>query len=694
MELFAILGRIAIDNSEANKNLTETSENAQKTAGDIGDMTDSGEQSGGKLQTAFSKVGAGVVKFGKAVVAGMAVAGTAIAGLVTKGVQAYAEYEQLVGGVDTLFKESSAKVQEYAKNAYKTAGLSANDYMSTVTSFSGSLLQSLGNDTKKAAEYADMAITDMSDNANKMGTDMGMLQNAYQGFSKQNYMMLDNLKLGYGGTKAEMERLLADAEKLSGQEFDISSYADVVEAIHIIQEEMGITGTTAKEASETITGSLSAMKGSWENLLVAMTSDELPFADYVNAFVDSAENVLKNLLPRIQIALVGVVSLINELAPIIINKLPDIFAELLPAIITAATGLLTAFVNQFPALVGVVMDVLPALIDGVVQIVNGIVEALPQVIQVLIGAFPTLIPQLVAGLVGMVVMLCQFLPDIILPIIDFLPEIITIITSVLMENLPALINGCILLVAGLVAALPKILKALAVALPAALKGIWEGSKKAFSGVGDFFSKTFGEAKTKIVTKCTEIVSSVQSKFNSIKEKMQNPIIKARDKIKSIVNTIKGFFSGMKLSFPKVKLPHFKVSPSGWKVGDLLKGSIPKLSIQWYQKAMKAPMLMNSPTIFGYDPATSTLKAGGEAGSEITGGTATIMRMISDAVAGQNEAVEYYLQKMIQILADYLPQVVDGMDRPIYFDADAMAGSLAMPMDKYLGRIKERKDRGR
>ena len=173
----------------------------------------------------------------------------------TAAVNSYAEYEQLAGGVETLFKDSSNKLMGYADQAYKTAGMSANEYMSTVTSFSASLLQSLEGDTEKAADYANQAVIDMSDNANKMGTSIEMIQNAYQGFAKQNYTMLDNLKLGYGGTKEEMERLLADAEKISGIKYDISSFGDVTQAIHVIQTELGITGTTAKEASSTIQGS-------------------------------------------------------------------------------------------------------------------------------------------------------------------------------------------------------------------------------------------------------------------------------------------------------------------------------------------------------------------------------------------------------------------------------------------------------
>lgn len=245
----------------------------------------------------------------------------------------FADYEQLVGGVDTLFKDSSLKVQEYANNAYKTAGLTANKYMETVTSFSASLLQGLHGDTAKAAQVADMAITDMSDNANKMGTDMSLIQNAYQGFAKQNYTMLDNLKLGYGGTKTEMERLLKEAQKLTGIKYDINNLSDVYKAIHVIQGELGITGTTAKESATTIQGSVASMKSAWQNLLTGMADENADHKQLVQNFVNSiiGENgeggVIGNIVPRIRIMIDGLKTIFSELW----NQLPKI-AEQIPEI--------------------------------------------------------------------------------------------------------------------------------------------------------------------------------------------------------------------------------------------------------------------------------------------------------------------------------------------------------------------------
>ena len=262
----------------------------------------------------------GLQKINKAIKVGVAATAAGITALVKKSVDAYGSYEQLVGGVDTLFKESSLQVQRYADNAYKTSGLSANAYMDTVTSFSASLLQSLNGDTKKSAEYANQAIIDMSDNANKMGTSMESIQDAYQGFAKQNYTMLDNLKLGYGGTKTEMERLISDAnavKQANGEMADLSidSFADVTEAIHIIQTEMGITGTTALEADTTIEGSLNSLKAAWENTLTAFADPDQDISESLIKLFDSLNIAASNLLPRIKESINGVFEAINIVFP-------------------------------------------------------------------------------------------------------------------------------------------------------------------------------------------------------------------------------------------------------------------------------------------------------------------------------------------------------------------------------------------
>jgi len=293
----------------------------------------------------------------KGLAAGVAVGAAGLAALGTQAIKSYAEYEQLIGGVDTLFKDSSKMVLENANDAFKTAGLSANEYMSTVTSFSASLIQSLGGDTKKAASLADQAIVDMSDNANKMGTDMGMIQNAYQGFAKQNYTMLDNLKLGYGGTKEEMQRLLKDAEKLTGKKYDISNFGDITEAIHAIQVEMGIAGTTAKEASDTIQGSALAMKSAWMNFIGGMANEDADFDQLLDNLIESVITFSNNLIPRIKKMLPRLVRGLTEIAKVIGKELPGILKSILPSLIDGGISLVKSLGSTLVDNMGTFRDI-------------------------------------------------------------------------------------------------------------------------------------------------------------------------------------------------------------------------------------------------------------------------------------------------------------------------------------------------
>ena len=299
-------------------------------------------------------------KFGSKVKVGLTVAATAVAtafgATLKSAIDSYAQYEQLVGGVETLFKDSNKKVMQYANNAYKTAGMSANNYMETVTSFSASLLQSLGGDTQKAADYADRAITDMSDNANKMGTSMEMIQNAYQGFAKQNYTMLDNLKLGYGGTKEETARLVSDASKLTDVQKELGitvdatslSFANIVNAISVVQKEMGIMGTTSKESSQTIEGSANAMKAAWENLLTGMADENVDFDKLVQNFVDSIVTYVGNIGPRIVQTIPklasGLAQVVSEIGSMIVSDIPNELKQLLEGIATAISMVTGGFI--------------------------------------------------------------------------------------------------------------------------------------------------------------------------------------------------------------------------------------------------------------------------------------------------------------------------------------------------------------
>nr|DAI82734.1 MAG TPA: tail tape measure protein [Caudoviricetes sp.] len=481
MNLFELFVKIGADTTEANKGIDEV---GQKTSG-LGEKLKSG------LATA-----------GKVAVAGVAAGATAIGALGTKAVAAYADYEQLVGGVETLFKDSQDQVMDYANNAYKTAGLSANKYMETVTSFSASLLQSLDGDTSAAADKANLAITDMSDNANKMGTDMASIQNAYQGFAKSNYTMLDNLKLGYGGTQAEMERLLADAEKISGIKYDISSYADIVDAIHVVQTEMGITGTTAEEAASTIQGSFGMMKSAWQNLVTGMADPDQDLGVLVGNFTDSVVIAGNNLIPRIQELLPRIVEATTSLIGTVSEQLPAILGAVLPSLVEGATNLVTGLMAALPSVLSVLADVAPTVIntlvpaliellpqitqtgiDVIVSLAQGIADALPELIPAAAEAIaeiariltdPDNLSAVIDAALEIILALVDGFMDAIPTLIEVIPDIIANLVTAIIVNAPKLIEASIALILSLADGLIKALPELIAAIPNLILGIVQG----------------------------------------------------------------------------------------------------------------------------------------------------------------------------------------------------------------------------
>ena len=481
MNLFELFVKIGADTTEANKGIDEV---GQKTSG-LGEKLKSG------LATA-----------GKVAVAGVAAGTAALGTLGTKAVEAYADYEQLVGGVETLFKDSQDQVMDYANNAYKTAGLSANEYMETVTSFSASLLQSLDGDTSAAADKANLAITDMSDNANKMGTDMTSIQNAYQGFAKSNYTMLDNLKLGYGGTQAEMERLLADAEKISGIKYDISSYAGIVDAIHVVQTEMGITGTTAEEAASTIQGSFGMMKSAWQNLVTGMADPDQDLGVLVGNFTDSVVIAGNNLIPRIQELLPRIVEATTSLIGTVSEQLPAILGTVLPSLVEGATNLVTGLMAALPSVLSVLADVAPTVIntlvpaliellpqitqtgiDVIVSLAQGIADALPQLIPAATDAIikivevltsPENLGNLIDAALAIILALVDGLVDATPKLISAVPDVITNLVTAIIANMPKILEAGVeitmALADGLIKALPELIEA----IPNLILGIVQG----------------------------------------------------------------------------------------------------------------------------------------------------------------------------------------------------------------------------
>ena len=465
------------------------------------------DQASGKLGDLSSKLGNGLKTAAKIGTAAVTAAATGLAALTTAAVNNYAEYEQLIGGVETLFKGSADAVQQYAENAYKTAGLSANEYMSTVTGFSASLLQSLGGDTEKAAKYADTAIISMSDNANKMGTSMELIQNAYQGFAKQNYTMLDNLKLGYGGTKEEMQRLLEDAEKLEGfaaGSLDITKFSDIVYAIDIVQDHMGIAGATAAEAGTTIEGSVNSMKAAWENLLTGLSDGNADIESLVNNLVSSIVGdgtetnlgVLGNIMPAVKTALSGVSKLISELLPPIVEEIPTIINENLPVLAMAAVGIVQSLVDGISANQEMLFE---TIFNVVTFLAQSFISMLPQIIQLGLD----LIISLAQGIAESLPELVPTIIEVILKIVEILtnPDSVSSLVGAALEIMLAIAVGLIKAIPELIKSVPKIIASLVqsfVSLPSkfakvgkdAIQGLWNGLKQKWEQVKSWFSNAW------------------------------------------------------------------------------------------------------------------------------------------------------------------------------------------------------------
>lgn len=443
MDVFDLFAKISLDSSEYEKGL----KNAKSSASGLTGLF-------GKVGSAASTVGKGIfnvaTNVAKVSVAATTAGAAAVSALTTLAVNSYADYEQLVGGVETLYKTSADKVQQYAADAYKTAGLSANEYMNTATTFAAALVSSLGGDTEQAAELANTAIGDMSDNANKMGTDMESIQNAYNGFSKQNYTMLDNLKLGYGGTKQEMQRLLDDANKLNAAQgnytkYSIDSYADVVSAIHDVQNAMGITGTTSKEASTTIQGSVNATKSAWSNLVTGIADDNANFEQLISNFVDSATTAASNILPRIEAALNGAAKLIESLVPPIMAELPSLIETVLPQLAQSAVNIVQTLVTGISAnaaqLIDSAIQIITVLGNGIYQMLPTVAQSALQIVLTLVSKLNENLPQMLdtAGqmLIAFVEGVSEHLPDIMLAAASIVETLLTYF----IEHLPDIVEG-------------------------------------------------------------------------------------------------------------------------------------------------------------------------------------------------------------------------------------------------------------
>lgn len=573
--------------SRMKSQLNQTEATVNKTTKEIDELGKETEESGEKAKkssegyTVFKNILANLgTQAINSALNGLKSLGGAFLNVGKQALASYGEYEQLVGGVETLFKDSSDVVLEYANNAYMTAGLSANEYMSTVTSFSASLLQSLGGDTEKAVEYSDRAITDMSDNANKMGTSMDMIQNAYQGFAKQNYTMLDNLKLGYGGTKTEMERLIKDASQMTDEmkELGVSvdgtdmSFGNIVNAISVMQKHMGIAGTTAKEAGTTIQGSVNSMRSAWSNLLTGLADDNANIEDLVRNLMltiagDGTENnlgVLGNVMPAIENISKGIMDALPQLLNGIIQMLP----QFLDAGVNIINGLIGGIEQNMPQIMSATMQILNTLLNTFIQNLPKIIEMGIQVIvslvQGLAQQLPALIPQIVdtvltivdtlidnidliidAG-IQLIIGLAEGLIEALPQLIDKIPLIIDKLVDAIIRNLPKIIQMGITLIVklaeGLIKSIPNLIKAVPQIISSLLKAIGlEGFAKLVKIGGELLGKVVDGIKSGI-GKITEVGKNlVQGLWNGINNAKDWVLEKIKGFGKAILNGIKKIF---------------------------------------------------------------------------------------------------------------------------------------------------------
>lgn len=720
LELFKLFGSIGL------KGVEETKKGIKDTA-------NTAKEESSKIEKAVSKTGEIASKVGKAAIIGATAAATAI-GTITKFViQHYAEYEQLAGGVETLFGAQGLSLKKYAQSigqtveqargkydqliqaqtevmnnakvAYKTAGMSANDYMNTITSFAAALKQSTANETE-AAKVANQTVIDMADNANKMGTNMEDIQNAYQGFSKQNYTMLDNLKLGYGGTKSEMERLLQEAEKLTGVHYDINNLSDVYNAIHEIQKNLGITGTTAKEAMKTIDGAMKMTKASWDNLLTGLADPKQAVGPLISEFARSLGILAKNVTPKIKEVFDALPNALIQITPQLMNMIID----LAPSLILAAINLVAGLIGALPGIISPIFSQLSSLIgsgmidkigqsissnmptliskglDMLLQFSQAVLTNLP----VLVGMGMKLIFYLVQGLMSALPTLISKVPTIIANLADAFSNSAQTIFAWGVKIIAEIIKGLVMSIPSLIANIPKIIYAIFAvwnainwwnlgkglingikngitsmggSLTSTAKNLFESLKNSVSNIFNNIKKViespiFG-AKTKVLAIIGELQNGVRvgfnfikshasSVWNGIKNAIMSPMSAAANFVRAIINKIKGFFN-FRISWPHIPLPHFNIKPNGWNVGDLLKGKIPSLGIKWYAQAMDNPMILDAPTIFGM--SNGQMLGAGEAGAEVVAGRDTLMKMINQASNNRADEILDALHRIIALLSD-------------------------------------------
>lgn len=666
MDIFSLVGKITINYADAVNNIekvsksakdtAETLEDVDKKADGAGDSVEDAGQAAKNADSGFTTWKATLANLASTaitkVISGCTQLAEKMADVTKSAVGHYAEYEQLVGGVETLFKDSSGKLIDYAEKAYKTAGMSSNQYMNTATSFAASLIQGLGGDTAKAVELTNLAITDMSDNANKMGTDIGSIQDAYQGFAKQNYTMLDNLKLGYGGTQSEMIRLINDSGVLGEkiESLDNVTFDQMIEAIHKIQDNLGITGTTALEAGTTISGSWSSVQALFENILTKVGSKLAPtimgflqqLSDWMetidwDAFATSVGDALQRVFDWIQKidfttffekGMDGVENFLEKLGGLIddVHKIIQTFKDWSPLIAGVAAGFVTLKVAMsISSLISAITTAWTAY-----KTANEGATIAQWLFNAALNANPiVLIVTLIAGLVVALITLWNTN--------DGFREAVTNIWNAIKTTVTNVINSIKSVISSVFNAIKSTISSILNSIKSTFTSVWNSIKSTVANVINGVKSTISSGLNAAKSTVSGVLNSIKAVFSNVWNGCKSVVSNAINHIKSIMH-----FSW---SLPHLKLPHISISGSF----SLKPPSVPHFGIEWYKKAMDDGMILNQPTIFGYNAESNRFLAGGEAGSETVVGTQNLMNMIQDAVNnagsgnGDSEAIRALLE---------------------------------------------------